>query len=538
MTISRREFVVGAGAGAAYLAAGGMGGTAAAEPEGKKVTLLHVTDTHAQLETHPEYVPGGKPEIRMMGGYARLKTAIDREKKAAGAACFVVDGGDEFQGSGPAAWTEGEVMLDPLNALGLDVFVPGNWEPAYGPVRFLDQMKRLQANVICYNLHDTTTNERVFRAAVTLARGGVKVAFVGVTDVPASKRQPPSMFKGLDTTRIEGLRRFVQELRTNERPDLVVVVTHTGLTISRKMACEMPEFDVVLSGHSHERTPKAIVEGKTLVVESGSMGAFLGRLDLTLKPGGGVAAHEFKLLPVSPERYDEDAGVKKLVDRVLAPHRKRMDRVVAKTETPILRYDVLETTADNVIADAVREAAGADIGLSNGFRFGLPIPAGEVREGDLWNLLPLDSRLKVGWVTGAELKKYLENELELVFSRDPWKLSGGWGPRTSGLAMTYTAGAAAGKRLKSVTVAGKEVDDTARYTMAGCERDGEPLDVVCRHPGTYDVKVLPERLHEMLLGYCKKHPVLAPKREGRAVATDLPKVVFSQDEVLPQTECR
>lgn len=530
--MTRREFVAGAAAGAAYLSLAGGARAESAKPGRRRLTLLHVTDTHAQLETHPEYLPGEAPEIKMMGGYARLKTALDRERASAADACFVVDGGDEFQGSGPAAWSEGEVMVEPLNALGLDVFVPGNWEPAYGPERFLSQMRRLNARVACYNLHDTRTNERIFAPSVTIERDGVKVAFVGVTDIPASKRQPPSMFAGMDTSHIEGLREFVRDLREREDPDLVVAVTHTGLTIARQMAREMPEFDVVLSGHSHERTSEAILEGHVLVVEPGSMGSFVGRLDLELRPEGGVSSHSFRLVPVLADRYEEDAGMKRIVDRVLAPHRRRMEQVVARTRTTIMRYDVLETTADNVISDAVREVAGADIGFTNGFRFGLPIPEGPVTEGDLWHLLPLDARLKVGWVTGSELKAYLEDELELVFSSDPWKLSGGWGPRASGLAMTYVALAPAGGRLKSVKVDGKEVDDEARYTIAGCERDGEPLDVVCRHRGTHDVKVLPRMLHESMLDYCRRHPELSPRREGRAVAVDLPREVFSQDRVL------
>ena len=120
---------------------------AAARPndigDGKRVTLLHFTDTHAQLETHPEYVPGANPDIQMMGGYARLKTAIEHERANCAGACFLFDGGDEFQGSGPAAWSEGEVILEPLKALGIDVFTPGNWEPAYGPERFKQTMARL-----------------------------------------------------------------------------------------------------------------------------------------------------------------------------------------------------------------------------------------------------------------------------------------------------------------------------------------------------------------------------------------------------------
>jgi 2',3'-cyclic-nucleotide 2'-phosphodiesterase (5'-nucleotidase family) len=532
MSISRRAFLSTSAAGAACVVAQSAGYAIAKDEDSRRLTLLHVTDTHAQLETHPEYLPGESPELQVMGGFARLMSAIEQERAAALGPCFLVDGGDEFQGSGPAAWSEGEVMVEPLNMLGLDVFVPGNWEPAYGPTKFRDQMSRLKAKVTCYNLHESKTGERVFPPAVTFARGGIRVVFVGVTDIPASKRQPPTMFEGLDTSRIEGLQKFVGELRNREKPDLVVAVTHTGLTIARQLAREMTEFDVVLSGHSHERTPKALVEGSVLVIESGSMGSFLGRLEVILKPSGGIAEHSFALIPVHAARFAEAPRMKRVVERALAPYRERMSRVVGETRRPILRYDVLETTADNLISDAVREAADADIGFSNGFRFGLPIPVGKVTEGDLWNLLPLDTRLKVGWVTGGELKRYLENELELVFSIDPWKLSGGWGPRASGMTMTYAAKAPVGKRLRSVKVNGKEVDESQRYSIAGCERDGEPLDVLCRNRGTHDVKILSTTLHEMLLDYCKRKQVLDVRRDGRAIAIDLPEEVFSQDDVL------
>ena len=261
----------------------------------------------------------------------------------------------------------------------------------------------------------------------------MRVAFVGLTDVTTTVRQPPAQVKGLDSTRIDGLREFVKDLRAKERPDLVVGVAHMGLTVTRQMAREIPEFDVILSGHTHERTEKAILEGNVIVVEAGSMGSFLGRLDLTLKPGGGVASHDFRLIPITADAYPEDPKVKRVVDEALQPHRARLNEVVCRTETPILRYDVLETSADNLIAEVVREAAGADMGFTNGFRFGLPILAGAVTVGDLWNLLPLDARMKVGKVTGRQLREYLENELELVYSKDPWKLSGGWGPRASGM---------------------------------------------------------------------------------------------------------
>jgi 2',3'-cyclic-nucleotide 2'-phosphodiesterase (5'-nucleotidase family) len=498
----------------------------------KQLTLLHLTDTHAQLETHPEYLPGKQPDIRPMGGFARLKSAIDRARADAAGPSFLLDGGDEFQGSGAAAWSQGGVMLDPLNALGLDAFVPGNWEPVYGPERMMELMRKLDTAVIAYNFHTSDTGERLFKPAITVERDGVRVTFVGMTDVTTTLRQPPAQVKGLDSTRIDGLRDFVKQLRATERPDLVVGISHMGLTVTRQLAREIPAFDVILSGHTHERTEKAILEGNVIVVEAGSMGSFLGRLDLTLKPGGGVASHEFRLVHITAEAYPEDARVKKLVDDALRPHRERLNEVACHTRTPIQRYDVLETSADDLIAEVVRDAGGADMGFTNGFRFGLPIPAGPVTVGDLWNLLPLDARMKVGTVTGSQLRDYLENELELVYSKNPWKLSGGWGPRSAGMSMRYAAKAPPGKRLISVKVNGREVTDDARFTFAGCERDGEPLDVICRLRGTHDAKVLPDTIHAALLKYFKAHPVVAPKRDGRAVAVDLPREILSLDEML------
>lgn len=506
--------------------------TAAPTTTARHVVLLHMADSHAQLETHPEFMPRDTPTLQPMGGYARLKTAIDRERAAAKGPSFLADGGDTFQGSGPAAWSEGEVVLKPLNALGIDICVPGNWEVVYGPKRFRELMSEVSCKVTTYNFHDTTTGQRLFAPEVTLEKDGVRVAFVGITDPTTTQRQPPDEVIGLDSTRMAGLREFVRDVRGRERADLVVAVTHTGLTVSRQIAREIPELDVILSGHTHERTPAPILEGKVIVVEPGSMGSFLGRLDITLGAKGGVAGYDFKLLPIRASEYTEDPRVKTLVDASLAPYRARANEIVGETKTPLMRYDVLETSADDFVTDAVREVSGGQIGFSNGFRFAPPIPAGPITEGDLWMILPLDAKMKKGWVTGKELRTYLEEELELVFSKDPWKLSGGWGPRASGMTMQFAALAPNGQRLRDVAVDGKPVEDTAKYTMAGCERAGEPLDVVCRLRGTHDVEVLPMTVHQALRAYLKKHPVIAPTRDGRAFAVDLPRTIFSQDAMI------
>ena len=532
---TRRNLIVSAGLsaiGGGLARRAGAAAPAHFDGGGKRVTLLHFTDTHAQLETHLDYLPGANPDLQSMGGYARLKSAIDRERSHCEGACFLLDGGDEFQGSGPAAWSQGEAILEPLNALGIDVFTPGNWEPAYGPDIFRQTMARLRSRVVCYNFHDKASGDRLFPASTVLERQGVKIAVVGLTDIGASERQPPAEFSGMDTSRIAGLRDYVKELRSRERPDLVVALTHTGLSIARAIARNTPELDVVLSGHTHERTAWPIMEGHVIVVEPGSFGSFLGRLDLVLKPEGGVAHHAFRLIPILAGRYEEDAQVKALVDKSLAPHRARMAIKAGSTQTVLMRYDLFETTADDFIADAVREVGQSDIGFTNGFRFGVPVPPASITEADLWNLLPMDARMKRGWVTGQELRDYLEHELDLVYAKDPMRLNGGWGPRASGMQFAFDARGGRGRRLVSIKINGSDVKADARYTIAGCEREGEPLDVICRHRGTHDAQVLPMSIHEALGEYFKAHPVIAPRRDGREVALDLPRAVFSQDAVL------
>jgi len=536
-TWTRRKVVTSVGLSAIgpSIARPGLARAAAASDEtadARRVTLLHLTDTHAQLEAHPEYLPGATPEIQMMGGYARLKTVIERERGHCEGPCFLLDGGDEFQGSGPAAWSEGEVILEPLKALGIDAFTPGNWEPAYGPERFKQTMARLDCPVICYNFHDTTTGARLFPPSIVLQRQGVRIAVVGVTDIGASERQPPAQFRGMDTSRIGGLRGFIGELRERERPDLVVGLAHTGLSIAREIARQTPEFDVILSGHTHERTARPILEGGVIVVEAGSFGSFLGRLDLVVKRGGGVVSHRFRLIPILAVRYDEDPAVRMLVAESLAPYRSRMGTEAGRTETVVMRYDLLESTADDFIADVIRETAQTDIGFTNGFRFGVPVPPETVTQADLWNLLPMDTRLKRGWVTGKELRDYLERELEMVYAHNPMKLNGGWGPRASGMTMAFNARAERGRRLVSVKVNGVEAGDDRHYTIAGCEREGEPADVICRHRGSHDPQVLSISIHQALDEYLRAHPVIAPRRDGRERALDLPASVFSQDAVL------
>ncbi len=493
----------------------------------KHVRFLHIADMHAQLDTHWEYLPEDPKHLHRMGGFSRIRTALDRERSSATGAVFTLDGGDTFQGSAVAAWTQGEAIVAPLNALGIDAGTPGNWEVVYGPAQFRKLMSEVNYKVICYNFHDKATGKRLFAPSAILEKDGVRVAFVGATDPTTTTRQPPAEVAGLDSTRMNGLREFVQDLKRKEKPDLIVLLDHTGLAPSVQLAHDIPEFDIVLSGHTHERVYKPILVGKTIVVEPGSMGSFIGELDVTLTDGS-ISDHNYRLIGIDEAQFAENQNVKSLVETAEHPFQARLREVVGATKTTLMRYDVLETTMDNLVDDAVREVTHTDIAFTNGFRFSPPLAPGPITEADLWNILPLDAKIKAGRVSGKQLHAYLENEMELVYAKDPLKLSGGWGLRPSGMKILFTAGAPAGSRIKDVKINGKEMEPDGMYTIGGCEQEGEVLDRICRLPGVSDAHYLPGTVHDALHAYLKAHSPIDPKREGRVRATDLPDTVWSQ----------
>lgn len=499
--------------------------------EVKQVRLLHLGDMHAQLETHWEFLPEDPANLKRMGGFARIKTALDGYKSSAPGAVFAVDGGDTFQGSALAAWTQGKAILGPLNALGIDVGIPGNWEVVYGPQVFRDLMSKVNYKVIAYNLEDKKSGKRLFSPSILMEQSGVKVAFVGQTDISTTVRQPPGQVRGLDSTKVAGFREYVINLKKKTNPDLVVLVDHNGLTPMVQVATEIPEIDIILSNHTHERVYKPIKVGNTYIVEPGSMGSFLGLVDLKIV-NKKVVDVDYDFVPILEEKFKEDEAVKKLVQKEKEPYEARLNEVVGYTKHRILRYDVLESTMDNLVAEATKEATNSEISFTNGFRFSPPIAPGPIKEEDLWNILPLDANLKVGTVTGQQLWDYLEREMELVFSKDPSKLSGGWGPRPAGLKVKFEAGAPEGSRIKEVYVDNTPLDLKKEYSLGGCDRDGEPLEMICRVKDVKHSRLVEGTAHSALRNYIQKHSPLTLKRDGRVRATDLPDKVWSQYGLL------
>ena len=191
---------------------------------------------------------------------------------------------------------------------------------------------------------------------------------------------------------------------------------------------------------------------------------------------------------------------------------------------------MLENTVDTVMVRALRERAGTEIALSNGFRFGHPLVAGPITEADLFRLYPVNGPVKVGTVTGAQLRAFWETEIDHVFPHDPSHLFGGWLPRVAGMKIRFESEAPKDHRLALLEVNGKPVTDAAKYRLASCEREGDSPDMMCRMHDVAGAKTLDLDVHTMLRDYLRTHdPITAPTL-GDVVATDLPRHVFSQWE--------
>ena len=504
------------------------------------ITILHTADIHAQLDVHDEFFwEQGKPVFKRRGGFATLRTMIDALRRQNPGNTLLLDGGDCFQGGAVASLSKGQAIVPLVNAIAYDLVLPGNWEVVYGKDMMIADLNAYTAAKVCANMFhaDGTAATPIFPPYQTFTIAGVKAGFIGYNDPFTPTRQSPAYSRGIRFAHPrDSLAAHVKALREREGCALVFVLAHMGLTQQLDLANQpyARGVDYILGADTHERIRDPLRGRYARVTEPGSFGSFVGKLDLIVE-GGRIAEHAYALLDVDPAQYSEDPEMKTLVAAARAPYGQDLDRVVGRTTTPLLRYYVIETPMDNLITDALHWKFQTDFAVSNGFRFCPPLvpPAGgeaTITNEYVWSMLPVDSVLKTGVVTGQQIRDWLENELENAFAKDPAKRFGGWFVRFKGLTVTFTAGNRQGERVRAVAMNGEPLAVDRRYTMLGCDREGDPENVLCRLPNVANARVLDVSVHDVLTEYLSTHSPVAPVIEGRAVATDLPQTLLSQLE--------
>ncbi len=500
------------------------------------------SDIHSQLNTHDEFFwENNQAVYRKRGGLANLKTMIDTLKKKNPENTIVYDGGDFFHGHAIASMTEGEALIPIFNAMEYDLMLPGNWEVVYKKKKMLFDMGHSNAAKICANMwhktEDENNGELVYQPYWIKYLAGVKIGIIGYTDHLIPKRQSPAYSVGLRFEHPEkNLAKYVKLLREVEGCAVVIVATHIGLAQQVGLANNpvAEGVDLIIGADTHERVRVPIQAKYTKVVECGAFGSFLGKIDLKME-NGKLEKIDYQLLDVDPAKYKPNSKVQKLIDNAYLPFKEDLNKVIGSTTTPLVRYFVLETPMDNLITDALMWKFKTNIVLSNGFRFCQPLAVdpkkgkADITNEFLWNMLPVDSEIKTGTVSGKQLWEWLEKELQNAFAKNPQNRFGGWFVRYKGIESNFTIGNEDGKRLNWVKVNGKPLVLDQEYSVLACEREGDPDDTLCRIEKVKNPKKINNTtLHDVITEYLASNSPVSPKIEGRSTATDQPQTLLTQ----------
>jgi S-sulfosulfanyl-L-cysteine sulfohydrolase len=510
-------------------------------PSKYTLNILQTTDVHCQLYPHDElFWENEQTVFRKTGGYAHVATLFKKEKKA-NPHTFILDTGDMFQGSELSVKTTGQAITPILNALGYDLYLPGNWEVVYYKKAMQQLLGSLYAPKICANMyHDIgngTKGELIFQPYHIWSANGIKIGFIGYTDPLVPIRQSPNYSKGIIYTKPEeNIAYYIDVLKNQEQCQSIIVIAHLGLSqqiaLANDKVCEGVDF--ILGGDTHERVRIPIQCTYAKVVEPGAFGSFVGKLQFHIE-NDKIVNTSYELIEVDPKKYKADSHITKLINNIQQPYTTSIEKVIGYSTLPLYRNFVLENTIDTLLLNAIKnQVADVDIVLSNGFRFCPPratynenglIP---ITEGYLYDMLPIDSNIRKGEVSGKQIVEWMEKELNNVFAANASERFGGWVVKFNGMKMKFYAYGEKGKRIDSITINGSPLDPAKNYRICACERDGDPEDMLCRIKGVKNAKNISLSLHTAIKNYLITHNPVTPALTMSAIALDAPATLLSQ----------
>ncbi|MES2031609.1 MAG: thiosulfohydrolase SoxB [Pseudomonadota bacterium] len=544
--ISRRDFLQATAAASALTIGGGLGslGRAAAQqrltqadilrfdPLGT-VTILYVADTHAQLMplhfrepsvnlgvgevkgvpphltdaefrnyfkiaagsadafalTADDFVSLAKNYGRM-GGMDRIATLIGAVRAERGDdKVLLLDGGDSWQGSWTSLQTKAQDMVDVMSALKLDAMV-GHWEFTYGAERVKQIADSAPFAFLAQNIRDNEWQEPVFEARKMFERGGATIAVIGQALPRTAVANPRWMFPKWEFgIREEDIQKQVDEARA-AGASIVVLLSHNGFDVDRKLAGRVKGLDVILTAHTHDAMPGLIKVGNTVLVATGSHGKFVSRLDIEVKDKK-VSDIRFKLMPVFADAIKPDAAMTALVEKVRAPFAKDLAREIGKTDSLLYRRGNFNGTFDDLICNAMMSERDAEIVLSPGFRWGgTLIPGDAITWEQITNATAITyPNCYRNQMTGTQIKEVLEDVADNIFHPDPYFQGGGDMVRMGGMGYAIDISKPMGSRISAMThlKSGKPIEATKTYTVSGWasineNTQGPPIwDVVAAH---------------------------------------------------------
>ncbi len=427
----------------------------AQDAETTKITIIHTNDTHARLE-------GTASEL----GFAKIATLI-KEAKAANPNTLVLDAGDTLHGMPIVNISKGENAIKVLETAGYDYMTLGNHDFNYGKERLLELKDMTSVEMLSANILNEK-GEYLFTPYVIKEVSGVKVGIFGLTTPETAYKTSPTNVEGLTfADSIEVSKKMVEELK--DKTDVIIALAHIGLdessVITSKAIAEAVEgIDVIIDGHSHTLLETGNLVNNTLIAQTGNYDQNLGYVNLEVQNGEVVNKTAELLKAGAAAETVADADLAKLIDEIKVANQPVFDKVVAKTDIYLdgVRANVRtkETNLGNLSADAVRAAAGADIGLVNGGNIRVDIQPGDITFGRVAELFPFGNTVQVKKITGEDLLAVLEHSVS------GYPAAQGAFMQVSGLTFVFDPAQPVGSRVIEVKVGDNALDKAAEYTVA------------------------------------------------------------------------
>ena len=496
--------------------------------EGVEIRILGTNDLHSYLRPlHYRYLDEIKPWGRQsregdyvakaalqgkLGGMANVAAVIGRLRAEKPGGTLLLDAGDTWHGAGLSVFDKGVTMVKIMNAIGYDVMAPGNWEFIYDKEHLLDLIDLAEFPVVAYNVTDLEWDDPAFPQYVIKEVGGLKVAVIGLaypwTALTSSILGSAGDWKfGLKE---EEARELIADIRADEDPDLVVVVSHGGFGMDQKFARRVDGIDVLLSGHTHDEIYDPVVWNDTIVYQGGAHGKFVTSLDLRIKDKR-VVGYSYDLVMVRPSEVEPNAEVQRLVDEAYRPHEVRLNEVVGENHALIFRRDFWQSPMGALLTDALRTIAGAEIAFFPAWRYGATLLPGKITVEDVYNLVPTDGRIITYSMSGKSIRRLMENILGGVVDADPYARVGGDMIQFSGMELVFDLYNPDGERVASLSVDGEPIEPERLYSVASVHTrfQNNPLFGAQRIDENGPVFV------EALIEYIRDHSPLKPMKGHR-----------------------
>ncbi len=405
-----------------------------------------------------------------VGGLDRVATVI-KAIRADRPDAILLDGGDTWHGSYTCHHSQGQDMVNVMNALKTEAMT-FHWEFTLGSDRVHEIIDTLPFPALGQNIFDAEWDEPAdyFEPYTFFERGGSKIAVIGQAFPYMPIANPGWMFPEYSFgIRDENMQEMVNEVR-GLGADLVVVLSHNGFDVDKKMASIVSGIDIILSGHTHDALPEPVLINETVIVASGSNGKFVSRVDLDVR-NGKMMGFKHKLIPIFSDVIAPDPDIATLIDEERAPYKSQLSEVIGQSQSLLYRRGNFNGTWDDLICQAMIEEREADISMSPGVRWGPSIlPGQDITREDIWNVTSMSyGKVYRTEMTGEFLHVILEDVADNLFNPDPYYQQGGDMVRIGGMGYRIDINKSQGSRISDLTLlkTGERIDPSKNYIVAG-----------------------------------------------------------------------